>query len=263
MRDPDSAQLSVDGDEVSDESQDSDFQTESRIKGQLFGEDRRVYDTVFDAVMAHRLPPGAKLTEAVLCQALDLPRAVVRMGLLRLAHDHIVELRPNRGAVVASPSLAEARDVYAARRLVEPSIAEGLCGRLNRRQLNQLKKIIQEGWDAFERDEYPRWIELAGEFHVRLAECTGNDVLARFVRELVTRSQLITALYLNPGRTVFTRDARLRLLDYLAQTDPEARVQARDTMDGLLQSVEDRLGTARRAPSTVDLKTALSLSTRN
>src|SRR5215217_1189689 len=66
--------------------------------------DLRIYSAVVNAVMSHRLPPGTRLGEAEFCELYDVSRTTVRKALQRLAHEHIVVLRPNRGAVVASPS---------------------------------------------------------------------------------------------------------------------------------------------------------------
>ena len=66
--------------------------------------DLRIYRAVVSAVMSHRLPPGTRLGEADFCELYQVSRTTVRKALQRLAHDHIIELRPNRGAVVASPS---------------------------------------------------------------------------------------------------------------------------------------------------------------
>src|SRR5215210_6254960 len=58
--------------------------------------DTAVYDAIYEAVMDHRLAPGTRLTEASLCDIFGVSRAVVRMALLRLSHDRIVALTPNR-----------------------------------------------------------------------------------------------------------------------------------------------------------------------
>jgi DNA-binding GntR family transcriptional regulator len=222
-------------------------------KGSLFGQDQKVYDAVFEAVMGQRLPPGTKLTESALCEGLELSRAVVRMGLLRLAHDQIVELRPNRGAAVASPSFDEARAVYDARRLIESAIAERLVGQLSAAQLRGLQDLIDHGVQAFERDDTSRWITLAGQFHISLAQATGNPVLHEQVRALVSRSNLITALYLQPGTTRFYALERRTLVNELKQETPSARRKARRLVEQLLQGVERRLKVMSRADQEVDL----------
>jgi DNA-binding GntR family transcriptional regulator len=82
--------------------------------------DAPVYDAIYEAVMEHRLAPGARLTEASLCEIFGVSRAVVRMALLRLSHDRIVTLIPNRGAAIARPSVRETRDVFELRAWSKP-----------------------------------------------------------------------------------------------------------------------------------------------
>src|SRR5690349_20971349 len=61
--------------------------------------EERIFRSVFEGVASQRLAPGTKLPEASLCELFGVSRALVRKVLQRLAHDHIVELRPNRGAI--------------------------------------------------------------------------------------------------------------------------------------------------------------------
>lgn len=231
--------------------------TRARGKGELFGAEQRVYDAVFDAIMAHRLRPGTRLVESAVMRALDLPRAVVRMGLQRLAHDRIVELRPNRGAEVARPSLREARDVLAARRLIETGIVEALCGRLPPGLAEALNALVDEAARAFERGETATWLRLAGEFHLRLARAHGNAELLEALRPLVTRSILVSALYLTPGRTLFSADARRALLDALGQDGPAARRTAARCIGELFDAIADGLDDAGRPERAADVERAL------
>ena len=84
--------------------------------------EQRIYQSVFDSVMNQRLAPGTKLPEAALCDLFKVSRSVVRKVLQRLAHDRIVDLRPNKGAVVASPTPEETRQIFEARRGLEAAI---------------------------------------------------------------------------------------------------------------------------------------------
>ena len=86
----------------------------------------RIYRAVFDSVMSQRLTPGTKLPEASLCELFGVSRSVVRKVLQRLAHDHIVQLRPNRGAIVAVPTPEETRQIFEARRALEAAIVDSL-----------------------------------------------------------------------------------------------------------------------------------------
>src|SRR6202046_631422 len=58
-----------------------------------------IYQSVLDAVVEHRLPPGAKLTKEQLGAIFGASRTTVRSALQALAHDHIVTLAPHRVAL--------------------------------------------------------------------------------------------------------------------------------------------------------------------
>jgi DNA-binding GntR family transcriptional regulator len=67
-----------------------------------------VAEAVALAVHEHRLTPGTKLGENELADNHGVSRTLVRDALQRLSHDRLVELKRNRGAFVAQPSVREA-----------------------------------------------------------------------------------------------------------------------------------------------------------
>lgn len=163
------------------------------------GVDMRIYRAVVNAVMSHRLPPGTHLGEADFCELYQVSRTTVRKALQRLAHDHIIELRPNRGAVIASPTPEEARDIFAARRAIEREIMPLVIRNATPASLRQIRAAIEAEDQARRTGDRAGWIRLGGEFHILLAELAGNHVLLRFMAELVSRCSLIIALYEKPG----------------------------------------------------------------
>jgi DNA-binding GntR family transcriptional regulator len=168
--------------------------------------DLRIYRAVVNAVMSHRLPPGTRLGEADFCELYQVSRTTVRKALQRLAHDHIIELRPNRGALVASPSPQEARDIFAARRALEREIVPLVARNATPASLRAIRAAMQAEEQARRSGDRAGWIRLGGEFHVLLAELSGNAVLHRFMSELVSRCSLIIALYETPGAPMCGND---------------------------------------------------------
>jgi DNA-binding GntR family transcriptional regulator len=154
------------------------------------------------AILEHRLPPGAKLTEAQLCEVFSVKRGPIRQALALLATDHLVDLEPNRGAFVASPSLQEVHEVFEMRRIIELAVVERVCSAQHgTRRLKSIGETIRRERKAFEGRDFPAWIRLSGEFHTELASLTGNTVLCDCLNGLVARSTLISALYESPGRS--------------------------------------------------------------
>jgi len=82
------------------------------------------------AIVEHRLLPGAKLVEQKLGDRFGVSRTVVRQALYRLSELKLVRLEPARGAFVAAPSIREAREVFAVRRMVESQMLRELIERI-------------------------------------------------------------------------------------------------------------------------------------
>jgi len=200
--------------------------------------DERIYRAVVGAVMSHRLPPGTRLGEADFCALYDVSRTTVRKALQRLAHDHIIELRPNRGAVVASPTPKEARDVFAARRALEREIVPLVVRRATPASLGAIRAAIDAEEAARHGADRAAWIRLGGEFHLLLAELAGNAVLQRFMAELVSRCSLIIALYENPGVPMCGNHDHHELLALIERGDTDKAV---DLIEHHLLDIEARL----------------------
>jgi DNA-binding GntR family transcriptional regulator len=202
------------------------------------GADRRIYDSVFSAVMRQRLPPGTKLTEATFCKLFKVSRTIVRKALQRLAHEHIIELRPNRGAIVAQPTPQETREIFVARRAVEAAIVPLATERATRPQIARLRSLVREEEAAFHRGDRTDWIRRGGEFHLILAEVAGNKVLLRYLTELVSRCSLIIALYESPGSIPCASEEHNELIDLIAGGETRKAV---DGMDRHLLAIERKL----------------------
>jgi len=202
------------------------------------GVDQRIYDAVYVAVMGHRLPPGTKLTEASLCELFHVSRTIVRKALLRLAHDYIVELHHNRGAVVASPSPRDTREVFTARRAIEAAILPLVVERASKADLVRLRQHVRQEHAALKRGDRSTWIRLTGEFHLAMADVSGNAVLRRYLGELVSRCSLIIALYDPPQTALCDNDEHDALLKTIAERNTPKAVLL---MDNHLRLIEDGL----------------------
>src|SRR5262249_35387787 len=147
-----------------------------------------------NAIIEQALVPGAKLPEDAIGERFGVSRTIVRHALGRLAAEGLVELRRNRGAMVASPSWDEARDIFDVRIGLERLVISRVAGRLQPDQIRALEAHV----DAEERargNNEPLSIRLATEFHIVLAEMTGSPVLAGYIGEVASRCGLILALY--------------------------------------------------------------------
>jgi DNA-binding GntR family transcriptional regulator len=211
--------------------------------------DDTIHAELLDAIISHHLPPGTALPEDTLATAFGVSRTLVRKALQRLAHGKLVELRRNRGAVVARPSVEEARQLFDARRLVEPVLVRAAAERLGPAELDVLRGGVAREREAFARGDRHELIRLSGAFHRRLAELSGNRVLADFLAELISRTSLVVALYELPAIWPCSLDEHAQVLDALARRDAE---QAAELMRHHLDHCEAQLDLSG-AGHTVDL----------
>ena len=125
----------------------------------------RVFNAIIDAVLDHRLAPGTKLKERELSEIFGVSRGAVRAALTRLGHSLLVEQRPNRGAVIANPSLAETRDMFEARRVLEAAIVQRLAPSLTAKQIAELRKFVAEESRAYAKGDRKAGQRLSIRFH--------------------------------------------------------------------------------------------------
>lgn len=185
----------------------------------------RIYRSIFEAVMNQRLTPGTKLPEHSLCDLFDVKRSVVRKVLQRLAHDHIIQLRPNRGAIVAMPSAEETRQIFEARRGLESMIVHLATVNATARELAGLRRHLKEEHAAMHRLEQPAWARLASSFHLQLAALARNAILERYLVELVSRCSLIVALHEPPGKASCEHDEHAAIVECMARKDAQRAAQ--------------------------------------
>ncbi|HEX3141820.1 MAG TPA: GntR family transcriptional regulator [Rhizobacter sp.] len=207
--------------------------------------EQRIYESVFEGVMTQRLTPGTKLPEAALCELFAVSRSLVRKVLQRLAHDRIVELRPNRGAVIAAPSPEQTRQIFEARRALEAALMELAVRNATKADLSALRRQLAEEHEAMHRFDQPSWARLASGFHLRVAALARNPILERYLTELVSRCSLIVALYEPPGNATCEHDEHAQIVDCIEKGDTRRAIHA---MDSHLRELERHISLERTPP---------------
>lgn len=188
-------------------------------------QDDIVYEHIFDVILEQRLAPGTKLNEESLGEIFGVSRTIIRRALSRLEHEQVVVIRPNRGAVVASPSIEEARQIVLARRIVERAVIELVVENASEAEIDQLTQMVRDEQDCFARGDRGAGIRLSGEFHIKLAQIANNAPLLSFQRSLVSQSSLIIAQYESGVKTHCSYDEHFELIDSIKQRNAKKAVR--------------------------------------
>jgi len=195
-------------------------------KIQTKAQDDHIYDQMMAAILEQRLTPGTKLSEDVLGEIFGVSRTVVRKVLQRLGHEKVVQILPNRGAYVAEPTPAEARDVLEARKIVESGIMRLAITKCTKADIKRLETMLDEEARSIRDGQHSRWVALSGDFHIALAEIAGNTALTDMLRELVSRTSLIHVQYQSRkiGNQSCSCDEHGELISALKEKDEEKAV---------------------------------------
>jgi len=185
----------------------------------------RVFNAVLNAILDHRLAPGTKLVERDLSELLGVSRGAVRAALARLGHSLLVELRPNRGAVIANPTADETHDLFEARRVIESAVVQSLARSITAKQLAELRAFVADEHKAYERGDRRTGQRLSIRFHKLLSELAGNGALDRFMEHLICRTPLLTLAHKGSRLAYCGADEHREIVDALARRDPVLAVR--------------------------------------
>lgn len=183
--------------------------------------EQTIINSITAAVSEQRLPAGTKLGEQMLSDLFNCNRANVRRALSTLATMHVVQLQPNRGAFVSTPSPKEAGDVFEARRTIERTLARKVIKNARLQDIADMRATIAAEADARAQGDKPAELRLSRTFHMQLAMISGNTVLERFLSELTLRTTLIIGLYNKVGSSNCAEDEHLGMVNAIENRDEE------------------------------------------
>ena len=228
--------------------------TVAKRAGETLNGAAEVYEKIWNAIMDHSLPPETRLVEERLCEIFGLGRTRLRQVLQRLAHERVVTLMPNRGAMVTKPTIRDAREVFAARRVIEAGIVDAFIEHATRTDVKRIHDHLSREKAAWRENNRRAMLKLSGEFHLVIAEAAGNSILLELLRDLVSRSSLIIAVYQPPGTPPCPPDDHQELVTALERRDRGAAALMTRHLDHLL--AELRL--EEPAASHIDLKSVFA-----
>ena len=213
-----------------------------------------IADSLTRAIVEHKLLPGTKLGEQKLADHFGVSRTLVRQALFQLSQNRLVTLEPARGAFVSTPSVEEAKQVFAVRLMLETAMTRTFVQQVKPNQIKALKQHIAMEKKAMERNDVGQRTELLGDFHVVMAELMGNGVLAQMLGDLISRCALITLMYQSTDAAEHSHEEHEAIVRALADKDEDTAVRL---MQEHLLHVEQGLTFDREMP-TSDLSMALS-----
>jgi len=131
-----------------------------------------------EGIVEGRYAPGQRLIEADLTRELGVSRGPLREALRRLSADNLLEIVPNRGAVVRRLSMREMLELFSIRIALESHAAREATQRLADPEVRtRFEADIQPIWMERPRLADASYIDENRSFHQAIIRATGNERL--------------------------------------------------------------------------------------
>ena len=184
--------------------------------------EEQVYKKLEEEILGGKLKKGAALTEIALSQRLGVSRTPVRSALHRLAEEGLIEIAPNKGAVVIGVTVEDLIDTYKIRTRLEGLASAMAAGRLGDGDRAELIEAVELADYYIAKKDTERLKELDTAFHSIIYRASGNRMLCKILTELHRNIKTYRKLSLSvPGRLEKSSDEHREILNAILEGDAE------------------------------------------
>jgi DNA-binding GntR family transcriptional regulator len=177
-----------------------------------------VYGALRADILTCRLAPGEEIREQELAARYEVSSAPVRDALRRLESDRLVTVQPRQGYRVNSISMADARDIFQFRVVLESACAALAAENATAETLAALEKFR-------EFEPHGDFVEYNRGFHAAIAKASGNLRMEAMGSDLIDQSERLVRISVasiktrDPAKLVTEHGA---ILDAIAARDGRA-----------------------------------------
>lgn len=187
----------------------------------------QAYGSVKRMILSLELPPGAPFTEAQISTELMLGKTPVRDALARLQREHLVECIPRSGYRVAPLTFKDIRDLFAVRVLLErEAVSLATRNSFDETHVRKLEELSLVIYHAADSKQLAADVATNTEFHVLLAEGSGNTRLVSLIRDVMEHMERVVhiGISMTPSNQIDRRE-HPDLLEAVLRGDAERAVE--------------------------------------
>ncbi|MEV0251192.1 GntR family transcriptional regulator [Nocardia sp. NPDC050712] len=183
----------------------------------------RTYEALKTAILRNQLAPGTALSVPELARQLNVSRTPVREAVQRLIYEGLANHVSRRGAEVSKVDIADLRELYVVREMLEGLAARLATERLDATGLTTLREILAEHERVLgSGTDHAAHVELDIRFHRTLREIAANPHLTATLEPIAGRSHLaLHSLWRSVDAPRFALDEHIQIVEAMATGDPE------------------------------------------
>lgn len=182
--------------------------------------EEKVYLTLRESILTGEYTRGDSLTEMSLCKKLEVSRTPVRSALHRLFEEGLIDITPNRGAVVVGMNHDDLVDTYKIRMRLEGLAGAMAAERMSDEDIQKLADMIDLSEFYLAKNDVDKIKELDTQFHLLIYKATDNRMLCKILSELHRNIHSYRKLALTvPGRLEKSIEEHKEILAAIREAD--------------------------------------------
>lgn len=130
-----------------------------------------------DKIIQNELAPGDRIREREVCKDLQVSRTPLREALHKLASEGLIELIPNRGAIITRPSAGEIADMLQVLGVLEAFAGERVCAYISDQEVAEIKALQYEMLAAYARQDRLKYFKLNQKIHLAIVKAARSETL--------------------------------------------------------------------------------------
>lgn len=216
-----------------------------------------VADRLRDQIIRGEIPEGAQLRQNVIAEQYGVSRIPVREALRQLDAEGLINIVPNRGAIVPKLSPNDIEELFAIRALLEPEVLKTSIPKLTQSQFAQAEAVLLEFEDDLQREDHiGNWGRLNWQFHSMLYSGANQPHFMSIIRNVNHNGERYTRLQLHLTHGIKrANEEHHRILELCRERDVAAACDLlRQHIQYAGQSLKRVVQQSRQAPGAVETK---------
>lgn len=144
-------------------------------------------DRLREMILDGSLAPGTRISERHMHEAFGLSRTPLREAFKVLNAEGLIELAPNRGAMVTKLSLDDLQAAFELLATLDGTGGEYACERATDEAIGHITHLHDEMVVQFQKRDLQRYFRLNKEIHLAIVDAAANPALSRVYRSECAR----------------------------------------------------------------------------
>lgn len=181
-----------------------------------------VFEELEEEILNGKIEPGENLTEIKLSSDLGVSRTPVREALRMLEQKNLVQITPNKGAIVLGINEKDLDDIYTIRMNIEGLGSKWAVANITEEQIKELKEIVELQEFYMMKDSLEQINQLDARFHEKMYEYSNSRTLQHMLSDLHHMIQRYRKISFNSkGRTEKAIQEHREILEAVINRDED------------------------------------------